>query len=47
MEWQLYNKPSFSSTVKQILFNRGIDVDDIERLISIKIAINIFKVLIE
>lgn len=35
MEWQLYNKPSFSSTVKQILFNRGIDVDDIERYINL------------
>jgi single-stranded-DNA-specific exonuclease len=35
MEWQLYNKPTFSSTVKQILFNRGIDVDDIEHYINL------------
>lgn len=35
MEWQLYNKPTFSSTIKQILFNRGIDVDDIEHYVNL------------
>lgn len=35
MEWQLYNKPTFSSTIKQILFNRGIEVDDIEHYINL------------